>query len=197
MCQDTASTRQALRKRLRQQRRALSLQQQDSAAQKVAQQLAKLAQFQDSHTIAAYIASDGELGLQASIERILNANKRCYLPRVIDASTMEFRAYQQGTELVNNRFGIPEPGDEASVISATDLDLVLLPLVGFCRNGGRLGMGGGFYDRCFAFKAEQTNSRPELIGIAHSLQELDELPVESWDIPLSGILTDQGYISVS
>lgn len=194
MSQDIASTRQELRNSLRQKRRALSQQDQNSAASKVAQQLRQLPQFKNSHNIAAYIASDGELDLQPSIELILATQKICYLPRVIDAAGMEFRGFQRDSKLVDNRFGIPEPSEESPHIAAEDLDLVLLPLVGFCRNGGRLGMGGGFYDRCFAFKAEQNSHKPELIGIAHSLQELAELPVESWDIPLSGILTDQGYI---
>ncbi|MBB6519954.1 5-formyltetrahydrofolate cyclo-ligase [Pseudoteredinibacter isoporae] len=196
MSQDISSTRQELRKSLRQKRRALSQQQQSSAAQNVAQQLVKLPLYAHSQNIAAYIASDGELGLQPSIERILEAGKRCYLPRVMDTTTMEFRSFARNTRLVDNRFGIPEPAGEVTPIAPQDLDLVLLPLVGFCRTGGRLGMGGGFYDRCFAFKAEQEGSGPALIGIAHSLQELSELPVESWDIPLSGILTDQGYIPV-
>ncbi len=198
MSQDIASTRKELRNGLRQKRRALSQQEQRSAAQKVAQQLRQLPQFKDSQNIAAYIASDGELNLQASIDLILEAQKTCYLPKVIDATSMEFRGFQQNSKLIDNRFGIPEPSDESPLIAAEDLDLVLLPLVGFCRNGGRLGMGGGFYDRYFAFKAEQhSHHKPELVGIAHSLQELAELPVESWDIPLSGILTDQGYIPTS
>ena len=72
------------------------------------------------------------------------------------------------------------------------LDLVLLPLVAFDANGNRMGMGGGYYDRTFSFKSRgQSIPGPKLIGLAHELQRVDRLPVENWDIPLAGIISDQ------
>jgi len=72
--------------------------------------------------------------------------------------------------------------------------LIFLPLVAFDNAGNRLGMGGGYYDRTLAWKQRRRywhGSR--LIGVAYGFQQLERLPVESWDIGLDGILTDRQY----
>ncbi len=56
-------------------------------------------------------------------------------------------------------------------------------------------MGGGFYDTTFAFKRRQPGkSRPKLIGLAHGCQEVEKLPLESWDIPLEAVVTEKGIV---
>ena len=108
---------------------------------------------------------------------------------------MRFLEYSLGDQLVNNRYGIPEANQGSPEISADQLDLVLLPLVGFDRQGRRLGMGGGYYDRCFSFtKHKNKVSKPLLIGLAHSCQESPELPNEEWDIALDLIISDRGVV---
>ena len=71
------------------------------------------------------------------------------------------------------------------------LSLVLLPLVAFDAKGNRMGMGGGYYDRAFEFKQKTLSYLPRLIGLAHELQKKEQLPTESWDIPLFAIFTDK------
>lgn len=104
---------------------------------------------------------------------------------------MVFRHHQQGQKLINNQFGIPEPLPSSHSISPQDLDMVILPLVSFDRFGGRLGMGGGFYDRTFAFRKENSGIKPILLGVAHSCQESERLSLDVWDIPLDVIVTDR------
>jgi 5-formyltetrahydrofolate cyclo-ligase len=70
--------------------------------------------------------------------------------------------------------------------------LVLLPLVAFDATGNRLGMGGGYYDRSFAFKKSlPPASKPILVGIAHQLQKVAALSVEHWDIVMDTIATNR------
>jgi 5-formyltetrahydrofolate cyclo-ligase len=57
-------------------------------------------------------------------------------------------------------------------------------------------MGGGFYDRTFAFRSVRKNSRPLLIGLAHGIQEVPALPTESWDMPVDMIATESRVISM-
>ena len=67
-----------------------------------------------------------------------------------------------------------------------------MPLVAFDEHGNRLGMGGGFYDRSLAFMQHRKQwHSPHLIGLAHELQKISELPCESWDIPLNMIATEK------
>ncbi len=101
-----------------------------------------------------------------------------------------------------NRFGILEPQLGINTVAPVwTLDIILLPLVGFDRGGNRMGMGGGFYDRTLAqFNVNQGNKglkRPLLIGLAHHCQEVEQLQVQSWDIPLDIIATDKELIRIS
>ena len=72
------------------------------------------------------------------------------------------------------------------------LDLVLVPLVGFDGAGNRLGMGGGFYDRSFAFLGQRRWRRPRLVGVAFDLQRVDRLPRRAWDVPLDAVASERG-----
>ncbi len=91
-----------------------------------------------------------------------------------------------------NNFGIAEPGDRGRILTA-ELDVVLVPLVGFDDAGNRLGMGGGFYDRHFSFLRSRTHfRRPRLIGVAYEMQRLPKLPTDPWDVPLWAVVTDRG-----
>ncbi len=69
-----------------------------------------------------------------------------------------------------------------------------MPLIGFDAHGGRIGMGGGYYDASLAFLAvRRVWRRPRLIGVAFSAQEVEYIPLDPWDIPLDGILTESGF----
>lgn len=116
--------------------------------------------------------------------------KRTFLPCLRSDRSLAFVEYRRGTPLRANRFGIPEPYGSKS-ISLKQLDVVCVPLVGFDRAGGRLGMGGGFYDRTFARRGFH---QPKLIGLAHSIQESTGLPRDAWDIALSGVVTEREWI---
>ena len=96
-----------------------------------------------------------------------------------------------------NRDGIPEPVAQAGArLRSTDLDVVLVPLLGFDRRGNRLGSGAGFYDRSFAFLgAMQRPARPVLVGIGYHFQEVAEITPESWDVKLDFIATDRELIA--
>lgn len=121
--------------------------------------------------------------------------KKTYLPVLhpILHNRLWFVPYTRKTRLVKNIYRIEEP----PIIKAPRrppwaLSLVLLPLVAFDPSGNRMGMGGGYYDRTFSFKdREKGLAGPELIGLAHELQRVESLPVENWDIPLSGIISDE------
>ena len=70
-----------------------------------------------------------------------------------------------------------------------------MPLVGFDEQGTRLGMGGGFYDRSFAFRRQRRHwTGPQLLGLAHGCQKVSQLPTAPWDIPLDGIASDHEVI---
>jgi 5-formyltetrahydrofolate cyclo-ligase len=186
--------RATLRNQLRSRRKALSEEQQALASKHLASVVCNLDAFYQSQHIALYLASDGEASPEQVVETVWNQGKLCYLPVLdpVDRHAMHFQRYDQDTELVVNRFGIAEPSfDQAACLAAKSLDLVLMPLTGFDEQGNRLGMGGGFYDRTFAF-VEQ-GKKPVLIGLAHECQKVEKIPVADWDVPMKGVATDKAF----
>ncbi len=99
---------------------------------------------------------------------------------------MEFRVWHDGDALEKGPWG---PGQPYSDAADANPELLLCPMLGFDRRGGRLGYGGGHYDRYF--DAHPTVIR---IGIAWAVQEVDAVPRDSWDVPLDAILTEQEFI---
>ncbi len=156
---DTAPlTRPQLRRLLRNARRALTTAQQRKATLGLYRQLAQHPLFRRARHIALYLPNDGEIDPCLLLREAQRRGKRTYLP-VLHAwprTRMVFQRFEQGEKLRPNRFRIPEPvTDRKRQRPVWALDLILLPLVGFDEVGGRLGMGGGFYDRSLAYQARR------------------------------------------
>lgn len=190
-------SRPALRRKLRQTRRQLSPAQQRHAARRLYRQLSHHPLFRRARHIALYLPNDGEIDPRLLLRAAQCRGKATYLP-VLNPwprTRMVFQRIEPGERLRRNRFGIFEPVIRtARQRRVWALDLLLMPLVGFDGNGGRLGMGGGFYDRSLAYRARRKKShKPTLLGLAHECQRVDRLPLESWDVPLLGTVTDRGW----
>ncbi|WP_312172519.1 5-formyltetrahydrofolate cyclo-ligase [Stutzerimonas kunmingensis] len=190
-------SRPALRRKLRHARRQLTPAQQRLAARRLYRQLAQHPRFRRARHIALYLPNDGEIDPRLLLQAAQRRGKATYLP-VLNPwprTRMVFQRIEPGEQLHRNRFGILEPVIRtARQRRVWALDLLLMPLVGFDGKGGRLGMGGGFYDRSLAYRAMRKKShKPTLLGLAHECQRVDRLPLESWDVALQATVTDQGW----
>lgn len=193
----TPPSRQALRRFLRTQRRQLNTAQQNRAAMKILQHLRCQPLLWRSRHIALYLASDGEVSPHYITEALWAAGKHCYLPILHPQKSgyLLFAEYTPNMVLKVNRYGILEPPLRGNTLRRPEqLDLVLMPLVGFDGKGHRLGMGGGYYDRTFAFKRQERNRKPYLVGLAHQCQQLEHCPTDEWDIPVAMVVSDGSVI---
>ena len=190
-----------LRKRLRRSRRELGEQAQRQAAEKLLVQLLQLPEFVASRRVAMYLANDGEISPERVVQWMHANSRQCLLPIVQQdrgRNWLLFAEIKPDTEYTKNRFGIFEPVVEPDMLLRADqLDMVLLPLVGFDGAGNRIGMGGGFYDTTFEFARDPQVKSPVMIGLAHECQKVGTIEAERWDIPLSIVVTDQNIYSLA
>jgi 5-formyltetrahydrofolate cyclo-ligase len=190
-------SRPQLRRLLRHNRCALSPAEQRQAAKGLYRQLAQIPLFRRARHVSLYLPMDGEIDPRLLLRAAQKRGKTTYLP-VLSAwprTKMVFQRVRPGEKFKPNRFRIPEPRINARrQRKIWTLDLVLMPLVGFDPEGGRLGMGGGFYDRSLAYLARRkTWRKPILLGLAHECQKVAKLAVASWDVPLAGTVTDKRW----
>ncbi len=188
-----------LRRQMRARRARLSPTERADSALHVAHRIAHSALFQRSRHIACYLPQRGELDPTPLMQRAWAMRKICYLPVLspLPGGRLWFVPYSEGDPLTRNRFGILEPNlSTAHRAPPWALDLVLTPLVAFDTHGNRLGMGGGFYDKTFAFLRQDLSHRhhwrkPRLVGIAYDFQCVATLQHYAWDVPLQAIATEQ------
>lgn len=182
-----------LRQQIRALRRTLSDDQRKQASNAICQRILELQTFSRAQHVATFLAFEGEPDIESIIRHATGLEKTIYLPVLLaKQQPMLFAPYQPGDRLKANWFNIPEPDvPRTRMITPVELDLVLTPLVAFDEQANRLGVGGGFYDRSFAFINDNTTTdRPDLLGVAFELQKVDILPRREWDVPLDGIATE-------
>ena len=191
-----AAARGTLRAQLRARRRRLSRLERAQLSRQVARQADAALHLQAGSRIALYAALPHELDAVPLIERARARGCRIYLPRIDSARTSRgMRFLEMQGPLRRNRLGIEEPVRLGAALGARWLDLVFLPVVGFDRAGLRLGTGGGFYDRAFAFRQlRQTWHVPALVGLAYSFQEVAHLEAAPHDVRMDAVVTEKGII---
>jgi len=181
--------RDTLRRELRAKRRALPAAIRIAAAEALASRLLTLPFAPVSGPVAGYWAMDGEMALHVWQMRLPRECTYC-LPVLHEDGRLRFAPWRAGAALATNRFGIPEPDVPASaLLPAEAMEFVVAPLVAFDAQGHRLGMGGGWYDRTFAFRRDRP-APPHLIGAAFAAQQVESVFPEAWDMPLDALCTE-------
>lgn len=205
---DRRAHRNELRTEMRARRRSINTVDRATAENAMTGML--LAQLSGDHlgvrgkNLGVYHPFDGEISPLAAAELLASQGWDIWLPVVGPDQSMWFERWDPNDTLTENRFGIGEPNTHSQTCGATELDVILVPCVAVDTNGNRLGMGAGFYDRALR-EHEQSGSHqstrsgclPTLIGLAFEVQVAHTIPVESWDVPLDGLITDERVIWTS
>ena len=140
--------------------------------------------------VGCYLPTVDEVQTAPIIARAWRAGKRVFVPVTDTHSAMSFCEITPDSVLTRNQFGIWEPRS-GLMIDAHDLDIVVTPVVAFDDNRNRIGMGSGYYDRCFHFlKNRRKWLKPKLIGVAFECQKTSRISPNRWDIPLYRIVTN-------
>lgn len=147
----------------------------------------------DAAVVAGFWPMREEIDILPLLAAIIARGGRAALPVVAGrAAPLDFRHWQPGMTLEDGPFGTRHPPLAAG---PADPDVVLVPLVAFDRAGGRLGYGGGFYDR--TLEALRRRRPVVALGVAYAGQEVPQVPEEAHDEPLDGIATETGLLAVN
>ena len=189
------ASRKRLRSALRAKRRAVTPKARKLLSEQLTHNVDCWLHLRPSWRIALYAALPEELDTTPLIELARQRGCRIYLPR-IDRHSLgrKMQFVEMSTRQRSNRLGIFEP-EGARIIGARWLDVVFLPLVGFDSRGVRLGTGGGFYDRAFAFRRWRAVwHTPRLIGLAYSFQQVEHITSAAHDVLMDAVVTEKGVI---
>ena len=191
-----ALSRNKLRKELRQRRRAITGSYKKFASERITTLLERSGCLQQGKRIGVYLATREELNLQPLIEHAWQRGCKIFVPHMVHArrGTMMFYPFGDRSSLREHRWGIPQLASARVPATTRSLYMVLLPVVGFDRLGHRLGMGGGFYDRHFAYTRRTRTHKPFLVGVAYACQEDATIDAQRHDVRLDAVLTEHALI---
>jgi len=188
----SAETKSALRTELKTQREELAARDPD-AGETIAGKFPLKLLERYGPVVAAYWPIGSELDPRPLMTRLAYAGARIALPRIGSNGAMSFHQWQSGDRLEDRPFGLKEPLQDTPVLTPT---LVLTPLLGFDRDGNRLGYGKGHYDQ--ALTGLRDKGRVFACGLAFPFheQEVERVPAEPHDIPLDWVVTTRGSIPI-
>ena len=169
-------------------REALSPDEREALSARIVENIASSELFRRAKTVLIYAAARAEASLDTITDMPEARGKIFCYPYCVTDTEMTALAPENEGALENGRFGIREPIRELSrEISPEDIDLVICPCAAFDGNGGRLGMGAGFYDR---YLPKCKNAR--VCAAAFEAQRADAIPLEPWDVPMDAVFTEKG-----
>jgi len=191
---DAAVVRFNLRRTLRLRRASVPSAARTAAVQRITRHIATSDWLRSGLTVGLYTALADEVPTAALMR--MARQRRCLLffPRIIDyrQRRMVFAPDPANGRWCRNRYGIPEPVTHHAV-PAYSLGIVFVPVLGFDAGGTRLGYGGGYYDRAFAFRhLWPSRHRPLLAGIAFGCQQLPHIDRYAHDVALDAVVTEDG-----
>ncbi len=188
----------ALRTALAERRDALSTFERTEIEHAILARITSLSAWQNAPVVCGYISTRGELDLSSVWQTAVASGKTYALPVTLTGAAdgqMIFRAVPDfcPDRLVRARFGIAEPPDAADfpTLPLRDLRgaLILVPGLGFDRDGYRIGYGGGYYDRFLAALATE-NIPVTTVGLCPSVCHIPELPHEAHDRPVDLVIDE-------
>lgn len=177
--------KQQLRKELKSLRNQLSREQVTDWSCEICANILASAQYRQAEILFAYLAFGNEPNIDAVLKQALLDGKTVGVPQIVSATEIQAVVFKDFKSLQLDRYGIRSAQGAASIINPKSIDLVLVPGVGFAKNGNRMGMGAGYYDR-FLAQAEKAI----LMGVTYDRLLCQDIPIEDYDVPVQYLVTE-------
>ena len=195
---DSFGDTDTIRESIRRLRRAVPEADRNVASARICESFLGLDWFHNAKTVSGFLAFNGEADPLELMTQACQMQKKVYVPMIVGkAKSLLFSPWTPDMRMKPNRFGIAEPDvSRDQWVEPHELDFVITPLVAFDDNCHRIGVGGGFYDRSFAFlnstdSADPGKGRPtHLVGFAFELQRVEKIDRQTWDVRLDAVVTE-------
>lgn len=173
--------KQALRKQIREQKRAMTEEQIVSKSEKLGELFLASEAYRQAKTIYGYLPYNQEVRTVAMLEQAIADGKRVAVPKCY-GEEMRFIYLDDLSKVEKGYCGIPEPVEDGPVADDKTA-LVLMPGLAFTKEGLRMGYGGGFYDKFLAAEPEHPT-----LALCYDFQMVEHIPTEDYDIPVNTVL---------
>jgi len=187
----------SLRKEKMQERNAISKKEMDLAEENTSAHFKNICEELNFEKVSIYFPINNEVPTEIITRYIRELGKKCYLPLIdkdLNNKEMEFSEFNSKVSLVKNKFNIPEPFN-GSLTIASELELIIMPLVAFDNKGYRLGMGKGYYD--FTFKNFELSKKQVFLGLAYDFQKTESCYPEEHDLKMDAVICPSGIYKFS
>ena len=183
--------KQDLRKQLKQRRKNLAAEARALASQQIVDKILGQAAYQEARLIFSFYPMSTEVQVSLLFEPARQAGKQICFPAVFDQGRMEAYIPRDLDHMGMDPYGFATPDpDRDQKVEPQDIDLVLVPLLGFDRDLYRIGYGGGFYDRYIS----RIPDSAVLLGVAFACQEVERIPRNAFDQKLDLLISEKEII---
>ncbi len=187
----TSADKSSLRAAMLARRAALSADQVKAASQAVLDRLARLPVWDGVREALFYLPVKNEIDATGLLRSLWDKGVRILVPRCRKGQPgmLDLACIDDLAKTCPGSFGVPEPHESlCRPPDAFSPDLILVPGAVFDRKGGRIGFGGGYYDRLLAGPGAKNALT---IGLAHAFQLVERLPSDPWDKPVDAVCTNK------
>lgn len=176
-----------LRRELKARRNAIAPEQVIESSKQLCEHILACSAYKEAKTILGYLAFGKELNLDLLLTKALEDGKKVYVPHIVSATEFVAAELKSMDDFALDRYGIRCLKEPIETIGPGKLDLILVPAVAFAKDGNRLGMGAGYYDR-YLVQCPQAVK----IGVAYQALMQDSLPKDRYDVAVPYIVTEGG-----
>lgn len=183
----TSEDKRSARDEIRRALRAMARDETALRSQSICRAIAALEAFKSAKVVMAYAPCALEVDIRSVVEIALDQGKKVCFPVITGKGRMKAVAWNGRDKMSPGEYGILRPPEDEETYPET-IDLVIAPGLAFDRGGGRLGKGGGFYDRFLP------RCKAVVVAPAFSEQVVDKVPADERDIRIDILVTDKGVI---
>ena len=176
---------------MRKLRLGLSAEERELFSCKLTKNVLSWEKYKRARRILIYFPYAGEIDVKRLCEFAETPQKRFFLPQIRGEGIMTLGEYTQDCQMTAGEYGIMEPVCEVADGSMFDIDLVIAPAIACDKNGGRLGQGGGYYDR-FLKELRRKNPAAVFSAAVYDFQVVDKLICEQHDVKMDYVISPSG-----